>query len=109
MGYMKSLALPMPVGVVVRAYNSVEGLYKDILRLFVPGKIRRYLFKPFAFPCVLATPFLFLICCKICCGGDSEPSAKPAKEKEEDDAKEDQKETKKQPAKRSASPGNRKG
>jgi len=65
--YMQTFSLPMPVGALVRAYYVALGVFKDIVRAFLPGKYRKY--ATFVFPILLITPSLLLLSCLCCCGG----------------------------------------
>merc|ERR1712232_416393 len=66
--YMECVSLPLP-GAASQPYCAAQLAYKDALRKFLPGKLRKYLFKWYAFPLVLLMPFFIVFCCMCCCGG----------------------------------------
>merc|ERR1712151_1342275 len=70
--YMECVTLPfLPVADVARMYCGAQLVYKDILRKILPGKLRRYLFKWFAFPIAMMSPLFLCLCCFCCCRGGS--------------------------------------
>jgi len=69
-GYMGAVAMePAPLGMVMQWYYLGRGVYKEALRMFLPGSVRKYLFK--LFPVLLASPLLLLLCALGLGGGKS--------------------------------------
>merc|ERR1711963_588453 len=56
----------------VRGYPTLL-VFKDALRMFLPGHVRRYLFK--AFPVLVASPLLLVLLSLLCCRKGSAPKA----------------------------------
>jgi protein disulfide-isomerase-like protein len=89
-GYMWAFGIHPALGSAHQIYGMVRLAYKELLRLAIPGHIRKYLIK--AFPGVALSPILILLLCCCCCGrsskggdaraGRSEKKAKSAKRSE---------------------------
>lgn len=65
LGYMGAMVAQPPLDLLGRWYYISRSVYKDFLRLFLPGHVRKYLFR--IYPAVLAFPLVFLLFCKVCC------------------------------------------
>lgn len=70
-GYLQALLQPPPLDWVLEGYWRARGFWKAFLRLFLPGRVRKYLIK--GFPAVLASPLLLLLFCRLCCRGGAKP------------------------------------
>jgi len=73
-GYMSAMTAPAPIDLALRSYYISRSAYKEVLRLIFPGALRKHLFK--AYPLVLATPFLIVMLCRVCCRSAPSSEAK---------------------------------